>query len=127
MTFNGVHNVCSKKQHRFTSLNLFVPRTWLDNHPNNRLRCNWSRYFRSNRSAYRRYDNDGRFSGIVAIGRFAMTHWNKHARDRQTRLQAASVYASGKLVEAPNATALLEAVLRPGDRLCLEGDNQILS
>jgi hypothetical protein len=49
------------------------------------------------------FDDDGRFSGIVVMGRFVMTQWNKHARDRQTRLQAASVYARRKLVEAQNA------------------------
>ncbi|HEY4259405.1 MAG TPA: malonate decarboxylase subunit alpha [Schlesneria sp.] len=53
-----------------------------------------------------------------------MTRWNEHAVDRQARLQAASIYSRGKLVNARDATALLEAVLRPGDRLCLEGDNQ---
>jgi malonate decarboxylase alpha subunit len=53
-----------------------------------------------------------------------MTRWNKYVSDRQIRLLAASVYARGKLVEAHNTTALLEAVLRPGDRVCLEGDNQ---
>src|SRR5262249_50711294 len=29
-----------------------------------------------------------------------------------------------KLVTAKNARAILEAVIRPGDRICLEGDNQ---
>ena len=35
-----------------------------------------------------------------------------------------SRYASGKLVSPENAKALLEAVIRSGDRVCLEGDNQ---
>ena len=38
--------------------------------------------------------------------------------------EAASNYADGKLVSAENTKALLEAVIRPGDRVCLEGDNQ---
>ncbi|CAB3773185.1 malonate decarboxylase subunit alpha [Paraburkholderia humisilvae] len=53
-----------------------------------------------------------------------MVQWNKQASERQIRLQAASSFARGKYVDARDATALLEAVLRPGDRLCLEGDNQ---
>jgi malonate decarboxylase alpha subunit len=32
--------------------------------------------------------------------------------------------AKGKIVEARDVTRLLEAILRPGDRVCLEGDNQ---
>ena len=33
-------------------------------------------------------------------------------------------YASGKVAPSESAKALLEAVIRPGDRVCLEGDNQ---
>jgi len=46
----------------------------------------------------------------------------RRARDR--RLQAGAQYAQGKRVDRENATALLEAVIRSGDRVCLEGDNQ---
>lgn len=53
-----------------------------------------------------------------------MKQWNRHARERVARLEAASGYARGKFVDADRATALLEAILRPGDKLCLEGDNQ---
>jgi malonate decarboxylase alpha subunit len=45
-------------------------------------------------------------------------------RDRDQRLQAGARHAKGKRVHRQNATALLEAVIRPGDRVCLEGDNQ---
>ena len=45
-------------------------------------------------------------------------------RDRDQRLQAGARHAEGKRVHPQNATALLEAVIRPGDRVCLEGDNQ---
>jgi malonate decarboxylase alpha subunit len=53
-----------------------------------------------------------------------MTAWDtaRHARD--ARQQAGARYAQGKRVDARDATALLEAVLQPGDRVCLEGDNQ---
>jgi malonate decarboxylase alpha subunit len=53
-----------------------------------------------------------------------VAQWQKQRSERQTRLQAAGKHASGKLVSAENTTALLEAVVRPGDRVCLEGDNQ---
>jgi malonate decarboxylase alpha subunit len=43
---------------------------------------------------------------------------------RASRLQAGARFACGKLVQPQHATALLEAVLRPGDRVCIEGDNQ---
>jgi malonate decarboxylase alpha subunit len=45
-------------------------------------------------------------------------------RDRDERLQAGACHAEGKRVRRQDATALLEAVIRPGDRVCLEGDNQ---
>ncbi|HEX7814306.1 malonate decarboxylase subunit alpha [Dyella sp.] len=53
-----------------------------------------------------------------------MTAWDTARRARDTRLHAAARFAQGKRVAASDATALLEAVLRPGDRVCLEGDNQ---
>lgn len=53
-----------------------------------------------------------------------MTEWDTAQRARNARLRAGAPYAKGKHVAAGDATALLEAVLRPGDRVCLEGDNQ---
>jgi malonate decarboxylase alpha subunit len=50
--------------------------------------------------------------------------WDTQAGNRRTRLERAAAIASGKAVTAENATALLEAVIEPGDRVCLEGDNQ---
>lgn len=41
-----------------------------------------------------------------------------------TRCQAAAPLASGKFVNKENALALLHAVIRTGDRVCIEGDNQ---
>lgn len=52
------------------------------------------------------------------------TNW-QHSQDaRNARLDAAAKLAKGKVVEARDTTKLLEAVVRPGDRVCLEGDNQ---
>jgi malonate decarboxylase alpha subunit len=45
-------------------------------------------------------------------------------RERDQRLLAGACHAEGKRVRREDATALLEAVIRPGDRVCLEGDNQ---
>jgi malonate decarboxylase alpha subunit len=53
-----------------------------------------------------------------------MTEWRKARAARQARIEAGSTFADGKLVPTKDATALLEAVIHPGDRVCLEGDNQ---
>ena len=53
-----------------------------------------------------------------------MAQWDKGRQARMERLAAASSYAQGKIVQPEDVTALLEAVIRPGDRVCLEGDNQ---
>jgi malonate decarboxylase alpha subunit len=52
------------------------------------------------------------------------TDWQKQRSERSARLEAGSHHASGKVVRPESAKALLEAVIRPGDRVCLEGDNQ---
>lgn len=53
-----------------------------------------------------------------------MTAWNSARRAKEERITAGARYAQGKEVAADDATALLETVIRPGDRVCLEGDNQ---
>jgi malonate decarboxylase alpha subunit len=53
-----------------------------------------------------------------------MRDWDKQRSERSARLEAGSHHASGKVVRPDSAKALLEAVIRPGDRVCLEGDNQ---
>jgi malonate decarboxylase alpha subunit len=50
--------------------------------------------------------------------------WDTARQDRDARRAAGAAFADGKLVPAADTIALLEAVIRPGDRLCLEGDNQ---
>jgi len=56
-------------------------------------------------------------SGTVAI-------WQRHREARDARIEAGSRLARNKFVAARDATRLMEAVIRPGDRVCLEGDNQ---
>lgn len=50
--------------------------------------------------------------------------WDSERRSRAERLKAGAKFADGKMVRQDGTTALLEAVIRPGDRVCLEGDNQ---
>jgi malonate decarboxylase alpha subunit len=54
--------------------------------------------------------------------------WNRQAQSRKQRLAraAASLGSAlrGKRVESGDATKLLTAVIEPGDRVCLEGNNQ---
>ncbi|WP_375462694.1 malonate decarboxylase subunit alpha, partial [uncultured Methylobacterium sp.] len=53
-----------------------------------------------------------------------MTDWRSERTARDARIEAGRAYGAGKVVPAADVVALLEAVLRPGDRVCLEGDNQ---
>jgi len=54
--------------------------------------------------------------------------WNLRDRQRRERLARAAEALGGRLqgrhVDTDAAVALLEAVLQPGDRVCLEGNNQ---
>jgi malonate decarboxylase alpha subunit len=50
--------------------------------------------------------------------------WNREAKSRSARLRRAGALAEGKHVSADSAGLLLAAVLEPGDRVCLEGNNQ---
>jgi len=51
-------------------------------------------------------------------------NWTTLAAGRRERLRRATALARGKRVEAGDARALLEALIEPGDRVCLEGNNQ---
>jgi malonate decarboxylase alpha subunit len=53
-----------------------------------------------------------------------MADWSSEQRARDERLAAGRKFATGKTVAPKDVTALLEALVRPGDRICLEGDNQ---
>ncbi|HWT54468.1 MAG TPA: malonate decarboxylase subunit alpha [Rhodocyclaceae bacterium] len=50
--------------------------------------------------------------------------WNRLGEGRTRRLGRAARLAAGKVIAAEQAVTLLEAVLEPGDRLCIEGNNQ---
>jgi malonate decarboxylase alpha subunit len=61
---------------------------------------------------------------MSAHAKESTTTWQRHREARDSRLEAGARLARGKIVEARDVTRLLEAVIRPGDRVCLEGDNQ---
>jgi len=46
------------------------------------------------------------------------TTWRRGREARDARIEAGSRLARGKVVEARDATRLMEAVVRPGDRVC---------
>ena len=50
--------------------------------------------------------------------------WDTARRSREARLVRARAIAPERWVEAARVPALLEAILEPGDRVCLEGNNQ---
>ncbi|MEN5264598.1 malonate decarboxylase subunit alpha [Stenotrophomonas sp. TWI587] len=50
--------------------------------------------------------------------------WNTLADRRQARLQRATDAGFGRLVPHADVSQLLHTVLEPGDRVCLEGNNQ---
>ncbi|WP_237481052.1 malonate decarboxylase subunit alpha [Lichenibacterium dinghuense] len=53
-----------------------------------------------------------------------MRDWSRDGTARDERVAAGRRFARGKAVHRDDAAKLLEALLRPGDRVCLEGDNQ---
>lgn len=52
------------------------------------------------------------------------TQWNKRKIEKQRRLALVSHLTSGAVLPAENIVAALEALLAPGDRVVLEGNNQ---
>jgi malonate decarboxylase alpha subunit len=50
--------------------------------------------------------------------------WDNLARSRAVRLARAASFAAGRMVSAGSIVQLLEAVIEPGDRVCIEGNNQ---
>src|SRR4051794_33113081 len=53
-----------------------------------------------------------------------MTTWDTRRTAKAERLQAGSAYSTGKVVDPAKLADLLQAVIRAGDRVALEGDNQ---
>jgi malonate decarboxylase alpha subunit len=53
-----------------------------------------------------------------------MADWSRQKAALAERVKAGNAHASGKVVTTTDLPAFLTAVIRPGDRVCLEGDNQ---
>ncbi|MCV7422444.1 malonate decarboxylase subunit alpha [Mycobacterium yunnanensis] len=53
-----------------------------------------------------------------------MTRWDTRRTARDERLRAGRAHATGKVVDPAKLADLLHDVIRPGDRVALEGDNQ---
>ena len=53
-----------------------------------------------------------------------MTRWDTRRTAKAERVQAGSAYSTGKVVDPAKLGDLLQDVIRPGDRVALEGDNQ---
>lgn len=51
--------------------------------------------------------------------------WDTLKEDTAARKQAAAKFVkTGKVIDADNTVALLETIIKPGDKVCIEGDNQ---
>ena len=50
--------------------------------------------------------------------------WDNQRRSKEERLNAAAALCSGKTVATGDIVKLMEAVIHPGDKVVLEGDNQ---
>ncbi len=50
--------------------------------------------------------------------------WSSRREDKQRRLERAAAFARGRVLDPASMVAALEAILVPGDRVALEGDNQ---
>ena len=53
-----------------------------------------------------------------------MRDWQTRRKAKQERMQSAASMMEGRVVRTERAADLLQALLRPGDRVALEGDNQ---
>ena len=53
-----------------------------------------------------------------------MKNWDTQKTSLAEHLADERRYASGKTAEAVDISNFLQAVIRSGDRVCLEGDNQ---
>lgn len=60
----------------------------------------------------------------VGAGRRTRSSWNTRGEEKARRLQSAAHIADGKVLPTLRMVEALEALVRPGDRLALEGNNQ---
>ncbi|MFB4284074.1 malonate decarboxylase subunit alpha [Nonomuraea sp. MTCD27] len=60
----------------------------------------------------------------VSAGNPTRRSWTQRRSAKRERLEAVRPFVSGRVVEAGSMREALQALLRPGDRVALEGDNQ---
>ncbi|MFC4120020.1 malonate decarboxylase subunit alpha [Nonomuraea zeae] len=60
----------------------------------------------------------------MARTKVAARDWTRRRAGKRQRLDAVSRFGSGRVVDAERMGDTLQAVLRPGDRVALEGDNR---
>ena len=53
-----------------------------------------------------------------------MNQWDLRGEDYISRIQQGKRFADGKIIQAKNIVPLLESVIKSGDKICIEGDNQ---
>ncbi len=51
-------------------------------------------------------------------------HWTTKREEKARRLASAAAFAQGKVLDSSKIVAALESLIKPGDRVALEGDNQ---
>lgn len=53
-----------------------------------------------------------------------MANWDRRGDEYRNRMEAARSLTTGKVVAPERMVELLEAIIRPQDKVCIEGDNQ---
>ena len=53
-----------------------------------------------------------------------MNEWDLRGEDYISRIQQGKRFANGKIIQAKDIVPLLESVIKSGDKICIEGDNQ---
>ncbi|GAA1639053.1 malonate decarboxylase subunit alpha [Nonomuraea maheshkhaliensis] len=61
---------------------------------------------------------------VMARTKVAARDWTRRRTAKRDRLERVRPFVSGRVLDAARMGAALEALLRPGDRVALEGDNQ---
>lgn len=68
------------------------------------------------------------FAGPAVRSIDVMVHatrsWTQRRQRKAARLDRAASFVRGRVFDAADAVAVLEALIAPGDRVCLEGNNQ---
>jgi len=61
---------------------------------------------------------------MKSSGVFATKSWTVRRERKKKRLLRLACYCDGRVIQKGNMVAAMEELLEPGDRVCLEGNNQ---